>query len=186
MEHRDITGINNHEPKGVENADNGDVYVADGAGSGTWQALDIPTGGFVPTIRRYIASSTWTKPADLFAIKVIVQAEGGESGTGDTSSFGSHCSATSGTNPGVAGAGSNGNINISGMAGGAGDRVVLGHFVPYGRGLYDGATNTAGAGGCAIKWILDEDLGATETVTVGANANAANNGIVVVEEYVFV
>ena len=37
MEHKDITGSDNHEPKGVESASSGEVYVADGAGSGSWE-----------------------------------------------------------------------------------------------------------------------------------------------------
>jgi hypothetical protein len=35
-EHKDLTGAQLHEPKGVETADAGTVYVADGAGSGEW------------------------------------------------------------------------------------------------------------------------------------------------------
>lgn len=34
--HSTLTGSNSHEPKGVESADAGDIYEADGAGSGAW------------------------------------------------------------------------------------------------------------------------------------------------------
>jgi microcystin-dependent protein len=34
--HKNLTGADLHEPKGVENASSGMVYVADGAGSGVW------------------------------------------------------------------------------------------------------------------------------------------------------
>jgi hypothetical protein len=34
--HATLTGVDQHEPKGVQDADLGDVYVADGNGSGTW------------------------------------------------------------------------------------------------------------------------------------------------------
>lgn len=34
--HKDLTGAELHEPKGADSASDGDVYVADGAGSGTW------------------------------------------------------------------------------------------------------------------------------------------------------
>lgn len=34
--HSSLTGAELHEPKGVETANNGEVYVADGAGSGAW------------------------------------------------------------------------------------------------------------------------------------------------------
>src|SRR6476661_275023 len=36
--HKDLTGAELHEPKGADAASDGDVYVADGAGSGSWQA----------------------------------------------------------------------------------------------------------------------------------------------------
>lgn len=37
-EHRNLTGAALHEPKGIETAASGTVYIADGAGSGTWTA----------------------------------------------------------------------------------------------------------------------------------------------------
>lgn len=36
--HKDLTGADLHEPKGIATATSGQIYVADGAGSGTWQA----------------------------------------------------------------------------------------------------------------------------------------------------
>lgn len=36
VEHSALTGASLHEPKGVASATSGDVYVADGAGSGNW------------------------------------------------------------------------------------------------------------------------------------------------------
>jgi hypothetical protein len=35
-QHKDLTGTDLHEPKGIESASSGEVYVADGAGSGGW------------------------------------------------------------------------------------------------------------------------------------------------------
>lgn len=35
-QHKDLTGTDLHEPKGIEGAAAGTVYVADGAGSGDW------------------------------------------------------------------------------------------------------------------------------------------------------
>lgn len=37
VQHKDLTGADLHEPKGVSGATTGQVYVANGAGSGTWQ-----------------------------------------------------------------------------------------------------------------------------------------------------
>lgn len=39
--HKSLTGSDLHEPKGIELAAAGQVYVADGAGSGSWVAVDI-------------------------------------------------------------------------------------------------------------------------------------------------
>lgn len=39
-EHRLLTGASLHEPKGVESATAGQVYVADGSGSGVWTDKD--------------------------------------------------------------------------------------------------------------------------------------------------
>ena len=40
--HSSLTGADAHEPKGADTATEGQVYIADGAGSGTW--TDWPTG----------------------------------------------------------------------------------------------------------------------------------------------
>ena len=37
--HKDLTGAELHEPKGVESALSGTVYVANGSGSGSWANL---------------------------------------------------------------------------------------------------------------------------------------------------
>lgn len=37
--HKDLTGAELHEPKGVESALSGTVYVANGSGSGSWTNL---------------------------------------------------------------------------------------------------------------------------------------------------
>lgn len=38
-QHKDLTGTDLHEPKGIETASSGEVYVADGNGSGSWQEI---------------------------------------------------------------------------------------------------------------------------------------------------
>jgi microcystin-dependent protein len=44
--HKDMTGADLHEPKGVAEATSGQVYVADGSGSGSWttQQSQVPVG----------------------------------------------------------------------------------------------------------------------------------------------
>lgn len=41
VQHKDLTGAELHEPKGVDSASGGTVYVADGAGSGLWRAISM-------------------------------------------------------------------------------------------------------------------------------------------------
>jgi microcystin-dependent protein len=47
--HKDLAGVDLHEPKGIEDAVTGQVYIADGAGSGNWSSSaaasgDLPVG----------------------------------------------------------------------------------------------------------------------------------------------
>lgn len=37
--HKDLTGVDLHEPKGAASAASGSVYIANGSGSGVWTAL---------------------------------------------------------------------------------------------------------------------------------------------------
>lgn len=36
IQHKDLSGLDLHEPKGIETATSGEVYVANGSGSGSW------------------------------------------------------------------------------------------------------------------------------------------------------
>jgi len=50
--HASLTGAELHEPKGVESATAGEVYVANGSGSGVWDLIDyrtVPAGWIVGT-----------------------------------------------------------------------------------------------------------------------------------------
>lgn len=175
------------------------------------------------TKRVYTAGTTWNKPAGLLYIDVEVVGGGGAGnhnsagGSGGTSSFGSHCSATGGaggiynTAGGMAagGIGSNGDINIGGMASppaagaifnagassvygasGVGSGGSANGYGAGGVGSNQGNNSGGGAGGRAIKRILAAALASSETVTVGAggarsNALAGNGsgGLVLVTEY---
>jgi hypothetical protein len=71
MEHANIPEAGLHEPKGVSTAAAGTAYIADGAGSGTWQdpvPSDLPRLGwanyadYATTITpQSISATTWTK-----------------------------------------------------------------------------------------------------------------------------
>lgn len=68
--HASLTGAELHEPKGIESATVKEVYVADGAGSGSWTTLDyasLPDGtviGFAYTQSQTGADYTSTIPSD--------------------------------------------------------------------------------------------------------------------------
>lgn len=53
--HKDLTGADLHEPKGAASASAGEVYVADGAGSGDWNPQ---AGSFVALTRTITDVST--------------------------------------------------------------------------------------------------------------------------------
>jgi hypothetical protein len=57
-EHSVITDPNIHEPKGVAAASAGQVYVANGSGSGVWTALATPWSVVVKTSDQSVTSST--------------------------------------------------------------------------------------------------------------------------------
>lgn len=171
--HKNLTGVNLHEPKGAATAVSGAVYVADGAGSGTWTILDIPEGTFTIQQRLYTAAgtSTWNKPADLMFVRVYCQGGGeGTSGAGGTSSFGSHVTATGGS---VA-VQSTGDINSAYF-----------DYLAWARNNAHSALEDAG--NWAVKTITEASLGASETVTVGADGGGDSNaGTVFVEEYILI
>ena len=53
VSHASLTGSQLHEPKGIETAPLGSVYVANGSGSGTWN--DIGTSSFTGMIADFVA-----------------------------------------------------------------------------------------------------------------------------------
>lgn len=54
--HKDLTGVDLHEPKGVAGQTAGKVYVSDGSNSGAWTAL--PGQGLIPICYQDASSST--------------------------------------------------------------------------------------------------------------------------------
>lgn len=85
VNHASLTGAELHEPKGADAATNGTVYVADGAGSGSWQS--IGTSAFTGQIADFaapVAPTGWLECdgstiststyAALFAVMAITSA----------------------------------------------------------------------------------------------------------------
>lgn len=167
--------------------------------------LDLVTGGGLQSAQVFTASGTWTKPAGITKVIVMlcgggggggVAASGGNGSGGGTTSFGAHCSATGGDgggqgpsgSGGSGGTGSSGDVNGSGHPGSTGNSNVgttgggtggAPTLFGYGRGGNGGAGNGSGGGGggggVAIKTITS-GLGATETVTIGSGGSGATAG----------
>lgn len=57
--HSTLTGDNLHEPKGIENASSGDVYIADGSGSGAWTAVGNVPSGMIADFATPVAPTGW-------------------------------------------------------------------------------------------------------------------------------
>jgi len=57
IEHKDITGADLHEPKGVASANAGEIFIADGAGSGSWQHNIIANHGQMTVTNNATATS---------------------------------------------------------------------------------------------------------------------------------
>ncbi len=58
--HASLTGSNLHEPKGIENASTGQVYVANGSGTGSWTSLDVTAfTGMIADFTTPIAPAGW-------------------------------------------------------------------------------------------------------------------------------
>lgn len=159
----------------------------------------------------FTSSGTYYKGVNNpgFVIVEVVGGGGGSTGSGGTSSFGSHCSATGGTTS-TSGTGASGDINTSPIegsrntsyfAGSTGSTLTLnatgspGPFLGFGKGATSsttvnpttsGTATGAGGGGYSKKKIAASSLAGSETVTVGSvgtGGSGGSNGVVIVLEY---
>lgn len=193
--HKNLTGVDLHEPKGVASATSGSVYVADGVGSGVWQILSIPEGTFTIQQSLFTSSGTWNKPANLMFVRVYLQG-GGESSTGTnggTTSFGSYVTATGGG----ASLQSDGDIN-SAYISSTTFRPISGYAVPgllspllpwskYNGGAVADSSTVGLAGNWATKVIAANSLTSSVAVTIGAGGSGgtiADSGHVFIESYI--
>ena len=83
--HSTLTGADLHEPKGVASATSGQVYVADGAGSGTWTTINNQNKIYLHYRFNNIstASSQWVIPGIAGDITKIQTVLSGAIGTAD-------------------------------------------------------------------------------------------------------
>lgn len=57
--HASLSGSNLHEPKGIGTAASGSVYIADGAGSGSWTISEALTTGMIADFATPVAPTGW-------------------------------------------------------------------------------------------------------------------------------
>lgn len=69
IEHKNITEANLHEPKGISAAAAGKAYIANGAGSGTYQTVVVPTSTASDIRKVYVADGagggSWKMPTRM-------------------------------------------------------------------------------------------------------------------------
>lgn len=100
IQHATLTGADLHEPKGVDSASEGSVYVADGAGSGTWEDFTSGTTYVISGVLDDIstASSVYVPVPEACTVNQITTVLGGSiSGADATVTVGDSSSNTMGT-----------------------------------------------------------------------------------------
>lgn len=76
VEHSALTGSDLHEPKGVSTAGNNTVYVANGAGSGSWTAQKFVMNGTLPDITTTSSVVYIPIPYDCTVKKFLLSVQG--------------------------------------------------------------------------------------------------------------
>lgn len=80
-EHRTLTGDSLHEPKGADTATVGQVYTADGLGSGSWGSVPVDPSGI--TIERLLDGTSLAASQSPTSVDTPIQLEfGAAQGTG--------------------------------------------------------------------------------------------------------
>lgn len=70
--HKDLTGADLHEPKGVSTASSGTVYVANGSGSGSWGNLSAVNSNVVDAGNHFTATTVEGVLLELFQSPELV------------------------------------------------------------------------------------------------------------------
>jgi len=149
------------------------VYVVGGGAGGQATPNFAGSGGGGCSIEVIDVSSISSETVTVGAAVAVSTA-------GNTSSFGSHCSATGGavgtaaTNSGIGGIGSGGNLNFSGSAGGGGASDI-------GGGSFFGGSSVSTGGSSSETGTVGQAYGGGGTG--GSNGGTGAAGVVYVEEY---
>lgn len=88
--HKNLSGSDIHEPKGIETATAGQAYVSDGAGSGAWTDVlpDRSLHAYMSLVDVSTPSSTFTvAPHSLEVYKIYLVLEGTITGSDSTVTF---------------------------------------------------------------------------------------------------
>lgn len=72
-QHSTITGADNHEPKGVESATSGTVYVADGSGSGSWSQQTAAKTPVADTNNVFAGTNVETVLYELYQTQNLIE-----------------------------------------------------------------------------------------------------------------
>lgn len=159
--HKDLTGADLHESKGISSATLDQVLRADGAGSGSWQDLDIPSGTFKIVLTEFTSSGTWTKPADFFGMRYHIIGGGGGAGSGGVilTNGGS-------TSIGILASIGGGISNVSSLSGSAGGSAGT---TPSGAKAFTGNPGIANSAGTVLNgyFPLTFDTGSAFNYAIG-------------------
>lgn len=156
VSHASLTGSQLHEPKGITSASNGTVYVADGAGSGSWQS--VGTSAFTGMIADFVSPVAPTGWLEL------------DGSTISTSTYAALYSVmtmqTSGTRV-------NGSPTITSIADTS--QYVVGYYV-FGTGIPSGTTITAINSGTQIT--LSNNATSSGTASFAVSPWLLNTGTI--------
>ena len=87
-QHSELTGTDLHEPKGVASATSGQVYVADGEGSGSWtDGSEFMVGTTSMGMYNYQDTTTATTPIELTLADTQYQLTNDAAGTNTTEAY---------------------------------------------------------------------------------------------------
>lgn len=71
--HSTLTGVDNHEPKGVEAATSGQIYIANGSGSGVWSSPPASSVTVLDTANVFTGTNVETVLYELYQTRHLIE-----------------------------------------------------------------------------------------------------------------